>query len=128
VKAEGIAFADVLESIGRGVFLEELKDLPEDVMNRSGRFRRGIHCLGWRRTSWDPARSRCWRTPEVARSGANETPNFAPPPQFRSSAGDEPLTVRACLLHAVEHSALHLGHIQLTRSLLTRTSPARSSP
>ncbi|HLZ25630.1 MAG TPA: DinB family protein [Ktedonobacterales bacterium] len=30
---------------------------------------------------------------------------------------DEPLTVRDCLLHAVEHSALHLGHIQLTTQL-----------
>ena len=37
---------------------------------------------------------------------------------YRSWQGDEPLTVLACLLHAVEHSALHLGHIQLTRQLL----------
>lgn len=30
-------------------------------------------------------------------------------------------TVRDCLLHAVEHSALHQGHIQLTCQLLRRT-------
>lgn len=29
----------------------------------------------------------------------------------------DPFTVRDCLLHAVEHSALHLGHIQLTAQL-----------
>ncbi len=27
-------------------------------------------------------------------------------------------TAREALLHAVEHSALHLGHIQLTRQIL----------
>ncbi|HEV7129152.1 MAG TPA: DinB family protein [Ktedonobacterales bacterium] len=32
--------------------------------------------------------------------------------------GDVALTLRDCLLHAVEHSALHLGHIQLTAQLL----------
>jgi uncharacterized damage-inducible protein DinB len=42
-----------------------------------------------------------------------------PPPQFTGSLGDQPMTVRACVLHAIEHSALHLGHIQLTRSLLS---------
>lgn len=30
---------------------------------------------------------------------------------------NESLTVRDCLLHAVEHSALHLGHIQLTTQM-----------
>jgi hypothetical protein len=30
---------------------------------------------------------------------------------------DNPPTIRDCLLHAVEHSALHLGHIQLTVQL-----------
>jgi len=29
-----------------------------------------------------------------------------------------PFTVRDCLLHALEHTALHLGHIQLTAQLL----------
>lgn len=42
-----------------------------------------------------------------------------PSPEFRGSLRDQPMTVRACVLHAVEHSALHLGQIQLTRSLLT---------
>jgi uncharacterized damage-inducible protein DinB len=42
----------------------------------------------------------------------------ADPTPYRAWQGDEPLTVRACLLHAVEHSALHLGHLQLTRQLL----------
>lgn len=41
----------------------------------------------------------------------------APPPQFRPW-GDEPMTLGDCLLHAVDHTALHLGHIQLTRQLL----------
>lgn len=43
-----------------------------------------------------------------------------PPPEFAGSLGEEPVTVRGCVLHAIEHSALHLGQIQLTRSLLTR--------
>jgi Protein of unknown function (DUF664) len=30
----------------------------------------------------------------------------------------DPFTVRDCLLHALEHTALHLGHIQLTAQLL----------
>jgi uncharacterized damage-inducible protein DinB len=42
-----------------------------------------------------------------------------PPEQYRGSLDDDGMTVRACVLHAIEHSALHLGHIQLTRSLLT---------
>ena len=29
-----------------------------------------------------------------------------------------PVTVRDCLLHAIEHSGLHLGQIQITRQLL----------
>jgi uncharacterized damage-inducible protein DinB len=41
-----------------------------------------------------------------------------PKPAGRPWLGDGPLTVSDCLLHAVEHSALHLGHIQLTRQLL----------
>jgi uncharacterized damage-inducible protein DinB len=40
-----------------------------------------------------------------------------PPPEFRPW-GDEPMTLGDCLLHAVDHTALHLGHIQLTRQLL----------
>ena len=30
----------------------------------------------------------------------------------------QPVTVRDCLLHAIEHSGLHLGQIQITRQLL----------
>ena len=40
-----------------------------------------------------------------------------PPPQFRPW-GDEPMMLGDCLLHAVDHTALHLGHIQLTRQML----------
>jgi uncharacterized damage-inducible protein DinB len=36
---------------------------------------------------------------------------------------DEVITVRDCLLHTVEHCALHQGHIQITRQLLTASSP-----
>ncbi len=31
---------------------------------------------------------------------------------------NQPVTVRDCLLHAIEHSGLHLGQIQITRQLL----------
>lgn len=31
---------------------------------------------------------------------------------------DVPMTLGDCLLHAVDHTALHLGHIQLTRQML----------
>ena len=43
-----------------------------------------------------------------------------PPVEFRSTGGlqEGPLTVRDCLLHVVEHTATHLGHIQLTADLL----------
>lgn len=34
------------------------------------------------------------------------------------STGGETTTAIGCLLHAIEHSALHLGHIQLTAQLL----------
>jgi len=43
-----------------------------------------------------------------------------PPLAFRSTGGlqDGPLTVRDCLYHVVEHTATHLGHLQLTADLL----------
>ncbi len=43
-----------------------------------------------------------------------------PPFEFRSTGGlqEGPLTVRDCLLHVVEHTATHLGHVQLTADLL----------
>lgn len=45
-----------------------------------------------------------------------------PPFEFRSTGGlqEGPLTVRDCLLHVVEHTATHLGQIQLTADLLQR--------
>jgi hypothetical protein len=42
----------------------------------------------------------------------------APPGAYRYVPPERPLLVRDALLHALEHSALHLGHIQLTRQLL----------
>ncbi|MBV9230530.1 MAG: DinB family protein [Chloroflexi bacterium] len=47
-----------------------------------------------------------------------------PPLEYRDTGGlaDGPVTVQDCLLHTVEHSALHLGHIQLTRQLLLSES------
>lgn len=43
-----------------------------------------------------------------------------PPFEFRSTGGlqDGPLTVRDCLYHVVEHTATHLGHMQLSADLL----------
>jgi uncharacterized damage-inducible protein DinB len=45
--------------------------------------------------------------------------------RFRSSpaAAAEEVSLREALLHAVEHSALHLGQIQLTRQLLGYSPP-----
>ena len=42
-----------------------------------------------------------------------------PPAEFRSTGnlGEAPLTIRDCLLHVVEHSATHLGQIQITVQL-----------
>lgn len=41
-----------------------------------------------------------------------------PPAAFRGPELPAVITVRDCLLHVVEHTATHLGHIQLTRDLL----------
>jgi len=38
-------------------------------------------------------------------------------------ASAQEVSVREALLHALEHSALHLGHIQLTRQLLSYAPP-----
>jgi hypothetical protein len=46
-----------------------------------------------------------------------------PPVVYRYSSDDGPTTVRDALLHAVEHSALHLGHIQITRQVLGYAPP-----
>lgn len=45
------------------------------------------------------------------------------PVGYRSTTTRETHNVRDALLHAVEHSALHLGHIQLTRQLLGYAPP-----
>ncbi len=41
-----------------------------------------------------------------------------PPNAYRGTLPPGQMTARECLLHGVEHAALHLGHIQLTRQLL----------
>ena len=40
------------------------------------------------------------------------------PGEYRGTLGDQTMTVHDCLLHAIEHSANHLGHIQITRQML----------
>ena len=51
---------------------------------------------------------------------ATMTQVVEPPLEFRSTGGlqDGPLTVRDCLYHVIEHTATHLGHIQLSTDLL----------
>ena len=49
-----------------------------------------------------------------------------PPATFQPRTPSQPMTVRDCLLHAVEHSALHQGHIQLTCQLLRHQEPPLS--
>jgi uncharacterized damage-inducible protein DinB len=151
VNAEGIAFAEVLERIGRGV-LDELADVPDDVLNRpvpvpegNSLFAIATHLIGagefwvlalaggrdvvrdrdaeFRATgTYADLEVRYSRWMSDIRDVLTQLPPEAwtrtvtPPPQFTGSLGSESLTVRTCVLHAVEHSALHLGHIQLTRS------------
>jgi uncharacterized damage-inducible protein DinB len=43
---------------------------------------------------------------------ASVATRYHPPPT------EEPMTIRDALLHAVEHCALHQGHLELTRQLL----------
>jgi uncharacterized damage-inducible protein DinB len=47
------------------------------------------------------------------------------PASYHPTLDEEPMTVRDVLLHAIEHSALHQGHLELTRQLLGY-SPARA--
>ena len=47
-----------------------------------------------------------------------------PHPTFQARIPNLPMTVRDCLLHAVEHSALHQGHIQLTCQFLSQQEAA----
>lgn len=42
--------------------------------------------------------------------------------------GEEPLTVRDGILHALQHCSLHLGQIQLARQLLGYAPPEKSLP
>jgi uncharacterized damage-inducible protein DinB len=41
-----------------------------------------------------------------------------PATSYRGTLPEGEMTVRECLLHAAEHIALHLGHMQITRQLL----------
>src|SRR3954453_1305254 len=51
--------------------------------------------------------------------GALDDPPPQPPAEYRGTGGlGDTLTLRGCLLHAVEHAALHQGHIQITRQIL----------
>lgn len=43
-------------------------------------------------------------------------------PSFHPSLDELPMTLRDALLHAVEHCALHQGHLELTRQLLGYSS------
>jgi uncharacterized damage-inducible protein DinB len=47
------------------------------------------------------------------------------PAGYHSTTTREISDIRHALLHAVEHSALHLGHIQLTRQILGYAPPVR---
>jgi uncharacterized damage-inducible protein DinB len=49
-------------------------------------------------------------------------------PTFLTWTSNVPTTVRDSLLHAVAHSALHQGHIQLTCQILTQHKGGKSSP
>lgn len=41
--------------------------------------------------------------------------------------GDRTFTVRWCIMHVIEHTALHLGHMQLTRQLWHEMQTATST-
>ena len=49
-------------------------------------------------------------------------PSPASPAANRGWAGDGPVSVRDCLLHAIDHEGLHCGHIQLTKQMLAASS------
>ncbi|HZQ35848.1 MAG TPA: DinB family protein [Dehalococcoidia bacterium] len=49
-----------------------------------------------------------------------------PPTAYRGTLPEGQMTARECLLHAIEHSALHLGQIQITRQLLGLSAVAYS--
>lgn len=69
-------------------------------------------------------RLRAWRSaldallPDLPEAALGPTP---PPPaeyNFTPVRNGAPLTGRDCILHALEHSAMHLGHLQLTRQIV----------
>jgi uncharacterized damage-inducible protein DinB len=70
------------------------------------------------------ARLERWRAaldallPDLPESALGLTPQ--PPAEygFTPVRKGEPLTGRACILHAIEHSSMHLGHLQITRQLV----------
>ncbi|MBX0331071.1 DinB family protein [Oscillochloris sp. ZM17-4] len=70
------------------------------------------------------ARLQAWRAaldallPDLPEAALGLTPS--PPAEygFTPVRNGELLTGRACILHAIEHSAMHLGHLQLTRQLV----------
>ena len=162
MNAEGVAFAEVLERIGRGV-LHELADLPHDVLNQpvaipdgNTLFAVATHLVGagefwvlalaggrhiardreadFRATgTYADLEVRYLRWISDVRDVLTKLPEDAwartitPPVQYTGSVGAETMTLRACVLHAVEHSALHLGHIQITRSLLTRAEVGQAN-
>jgi uncharacterized damage-inducible protein DinB len=45
----------------------------------------------------------------------------------QGNSGEREYTVAWCLLHAVDHTATHLGHIQLTRQLWEREHETKES-
>ncbi len=53
-----------------------------------------------------------------------------PPAEFRTTGnlGEQPLTGRDCLLHVVEHSATHLGQIQITVQLFASLDRGHLQP
>jgi hypothetical protein len=46
-------------------------------------------------------------------------------PWFRAEPARR-VSVRDCILHAIEHTAIHLGHLQITRQVVTGGSELRS--
>lgn len=55
---------------------------------------------------------------EVPRERMEQVVNIVPAFHPTFEANKDPLTLREALLHAVEHCALHQGHLELTRQLL----------
>ncbi|MEM7030431.1 MAG: DinB family protein [Chloroflexota bacterium] len=56
-------------------------------------------------------------------SAADLNEYATPPAEYSLTGGfsDTPMTKRECLLHVVEHTATHLGHIQISCQLLAQS-------